>query len=293
MRLLILVSLIWGLSFGLVKAVSHLDAYFLSAVRLAIALPMFLPFLSLEGMRPRVTIGLIAIGALQYGLMYVFLFQSYAFLNAYEIALFTIFTPIYISILSDLLERRFRPAFLGSALLSIAGAAVIVVHQRDWHVAWTGFLLVQVSNFCFAAGQIAYRCLRPHFGERSDRSVFALLYIGGFAITAVATSLVGDWSALTRLSLRDIGTLLYLGMIASALCFFWWNKGATMVNSGTLAAMNNLKIPAAIVFAVVFFGEQPDYPRLVIGSLLVVLALLLAERAAGKAMITTRSSPAA
>jgi drug/metabolite transporter (DMT)-like permease len=60
-------------------------------------------------------------------------------------------------------------------------------------------------------------------------------------------------------------------------CFFWWNVGATRVNTGTLAAFNNAKIPLGVACSLVFFGERTDIPRLLIGGVLMAAGVLIAE----------------
>jgi drug/metabolite transporter (DMT)-like permease len=58
-------------------------------------------------------------------------------------------------------------------------------------------------------------------------------------------------------------------------CFFLWNYGARRVNAGVLAVSNNLKIPLAIACSALFFGEHINLTQLLIGSGIIVAALLL------------------
>jgi len=71
------------------------------------------------------------------------------------------------------------------------------------------------------------------------------------------------------------GVLIYLGTIASGLGYFGWNKGATLVNVGTLAVMNNLLIPAGIVVNVIIWNKEADLLRLSVGACIMLIALLL------------------
>ena len=52
--------------------------------------------------------------------------------------------------------------------------------------------------------------------------------------------------------------LVYLGVLASGLCFFLWNIGATRVSAGTLAVMNNAKVPLGVACSLLFFGEHAN-----------------------------------
>ena len=60
--------------------------------------------------------------------------------------------------------------------------------------------------------------------------------------------------------------------------YFLWNKGATLVNAGTLAVMNNALIPAGLVVNLLIWNREADMPRLLIGSGVMFVALYIAER---------------
>jgi drug/metabolite transporter (DMT)-like permease len=91
--------------------------------------------------------------------------------------------------------------------------------------------------------------------------------------------LVGDRTRLAVTPLQA-GILLYLGLIASGLCFFMWNHGARKVNTGTLAVFNDLKIPLSIAVSLLVFGESTDVLHLVIGGAIILVAMGLNEYAA-------------
>jgi drug/metabolite transporter (DMT)-like permease len=109
--------------------------------------------------------------------------------------------------------------------------------------------------------------------------VFALLYTGGLVVT-LPLSLAQTNSSLLALNQSQLWTLVYLGSVASGLCFFWWNLGATRVSAGTLATFNNAKVPLAVACSLLFFGESANLPRLLIGSAILIGAIALAEKKA-------------
>ncbi len=279
MGYLAVVSLIWAFSFGLIKTrLEGIDPALVSWLRLTIAIPCFLPFLRWKRIPGRLKLQLFLTGAVQYGLMYVAYLAAFARLDAYQVAVYTILTPIHVTLLDNLYRKRFRGADFTAALLAVAGAAVITYRPAALRGIAAGFLLVQVSNLCFAAGQIEYRRLRPRFRELAEREVYALLFFGGAAAAALGTSLSGGWGDLARISPGAAGTLLYLGAVASGLGFFWWNKGAVRTTAGVLAVFNNLKIPLAVAVSLLVFGEEADAGRLVIGGAVIASGLLLAQR---------------
>ena len=282
MSYLIIVSVIWAFSFGLIKTylignLAGIDPTFVAWARLTIALPVFLPFLRLKRIDRTLAIRLFFIGAVQYGLMYISYLQAYRYLDAYQVALFTIFTPIYVTLIHDLQKRRFRPIHLAAAAVAVGGAAVIQYRGIALSGAAAGFIFMQISNICFAYGQVEYKRIRPSFSRLPDRSVYALLYLGAVAVTAVAVTLNGSWSSLGRLNAEASVTLLYLGVLASGLCFFWWNKGAVRTGGGTLAVFNNLKIPLAVAISLLVFGEETDPAALLLGGGIMLGAVWLSQ----------------
>jgi len=76
------------------------------------------------------------------------------------------------------------------------------------------------------------------------------------------------------------GVLLYLGVVASGVGFFLWNRASVSVRSAQLAVMNNAKIPMAIAVSVIAFGERANWLRLGVGTALMLVAGALATRAA-------------
>ena len=270
---LLITSLIWAFSFGLIKKhLPGIDAGFVAFARLFLALLLFLPLWRPRRVPPAIALRLAAAGTIEFGLMYVFYIHSFRFLPAHQVALFTVFTPLYVALIADLLERRFRPRHLWTALLATAGTAVIVYSGWGSGALVAGFLLVQASNACFAAGQVWYKRLAAGASWRG-REAFAWLYLGGAA--AAALSMLAAPGPLPRLSGASAAVLVYLGLLASGVGFFLWNIGATRVPAGVLAVMNNLKVPLAVVVSLVFFGESADLLRLAIGGAAITLALYL------------------
>jgi drug/metabolite transporter (DMT)-like permease len=280
MPLLVLVSFIWAFSPGLIKGrLTGLDATAVATIRLALALLVFLPFFRPGGITRGKLLRLALVGTVQFGLMYLFYLRAFALLPAYAVGLFTITTPLYLVLFDAAVTRRWQTHYAYAALVAIAGAGVMLVREHGINGDWlSGCLLVQLSNLCFAAGQLAWRRERARLpAATSDAALFALPYAGAFIVTAVASAFVTDWSGL-HLTPSHLLTLLYLGAIASALAFFLWNLGASRVGTGTLAVLNNAKVPLTVACSLLFFGEQADPLRLLASIVLLGFALWLAER---------------
>jgi drug/metabolite transporter (DMT)-like permease len=284
---LVLVSLLWALSFALIKThISGLDSTALATVRNALALLVFLPFFRWKAVPVRYGVAFAAIGGIQFGLMYALYMAAFPLLQASEVVLFTVFTPIFVALIGAVLERRLSVRWLSAAVLAAVGTGVVFWQRADYGALWKGFLLVQASNVCFAFGQVAYKRLRPRLPEVRESAFFAWLMAGGFAATLACSFWAQvDWLAFFRApSPEQWGVLVYLGVIASGVGFFLWNRGAVQVNTGTLAVFNNLKLPlgvgVALAYAWAFSGTLPDCETLVrlgVAGAILVLALCLCE----------------
>jgi len=274
---LLIVSLIWAFSFGLIKGqLTGLDANFVAAARLVVSLAAFLPFLRIKQVPSRLRWRFLVIGAVQFGLMYVAYTYAFQYLQAYEVALFTIFTPLYVTLINDAYQKRFHAISLAATVLAIAGTAVVKQGNLFDPQLLTGFLVVQVSNLAFAFGQVDYKETLKGHPELRDTRIFGLLYLGGALAAGVPALITTPWQSLV-LTAQQVLTLVYLGAVASGLGFFLWNVGARKVNGGTLAVFNDLKIPLAVAVSLIFFGEKASLPHLLIGGTVVVAALLLNE----------------
>jgi len=276
MQYLAIVSLIWAFSFGLIgNALAGVDSIFVATVRLGIAGLLFLPFLRWSRVPAGSHWKLIGCGAAQFGIMYVCYIKAFQFLPSHLVALFSILTPLYVVLIHDLRQRQFHRKYLYAALLSIAGATIIKAKSGSVDSIWFGFGLMQIAGLAFGFGQVYYRDWKRSHPQTPDHQVFALLYIGGFSVAAVAAAFFTDW--------QQIQVLAYLGIVASGLGFFLWNKGAALSRPGTLAAFNNAVVPLAMACSLFIFGEIADIAggallRLALGSICIAAAVFLAEK---------------
>lgn len=280
---LALVSLIWAFSFGLIgSALSGVDSFLLATLRLGVASIIFLPFLRLKKIGSIDRFRLIIYGAIQFGLMYAFYMRAYQFIPSHLVAIFSILTPVYVVLIHDLRRRTFSKHYLWVAILSVLGAASIKAKTIPSGDIWMGFGLMQAAGIAFAFGQVAYRDWKRANSKVPDRSVFALLSLGGVLSVGCFSLILTDFQAV-ELTTDHWKAILYLGCVASGLGFFLWNKGASVSNPGTLAAFNNAVVPLAVLFSLFIFGEAENLDtesllRLIVGTGLIGTAVFLGQR---------------
>lgn len=272
---LIIVSVIWALSFSLIKGtLTSIDPFFVSFIRLFISFLIFLPFLRFKNIDKKLLPHLLIIGIIQYGLMYIAYIYAYQYLKAYEIVILTIFTPIFIVITFDIWGKKFKSSNWIKALLAIIGSGIILYSENTEIGFWKGILLIQVSNILFAIGQVYYKKLVVKNSFIEQRDNYAVIFLGGTFITGIFTFAATNFIEL-EVSINQWLSLLYLGGIATGLGFFLWNVGVTKVNDGSLAVMNNLKIPLGVIFAVLILNESFNLIQLSVGSIFILIALFV------------------
>ncbi|MCR9301092.1 carboxylate/amino acid/amine transporter [Vibrio fluvialis] len=272
------VTLLWAFSFSLIGVylAGQVDSWFSVLMRVALASIVFLPFLKFKQVPGKLIGKLMAIGGIQLGLMYCFYYQSFLLLSVPEVLLFTVFTPIYVTLIYDMLKGRFSPWYLVTAVIAVAGAAVIKFAGINENF-FLGFMVVQGANLCFAIGQVGYKyVMERETVELPQHTVFGYFYLGALVVATVAFLLLGNSGKLPTTSVQW-GILIYLGVIASGFGYFAWNKGACMVNAGALAIMNNVLVPAGLVVNILIWNRDVDLARLSLGGLVILLSLWVNE----------------
>jgi len=276
---LIAVSIIWAFSFGLIKGkLTGLDSGLVASIRLILCFLCFAPFLfnvSQQKMRLR----LMALGVVQFGIMYLAYIKSYQFLPGYLVAVFTIFTPFYVIALNVIFDKGSRDSralsmALGAVALSVVGAAVIVFKTPGQEAFFIGFLILQLANIAFAIGQWNYQRWAD---QGSNAGNMAWMYFGAALFASLVSFPQLDWPSVS-ITDEQILVLLYLGIIASGLCFYLWNSGSKQVSPATLAVMNNGYIPIAVIASIVLFSEEADLVRLGVGGGLILLSVVVSYK---------------
>ncbi len=106
--------------------------------------------------------------------------------------------------------------------------------------------------------------------------MFGYFYLGALCVATIAFILMGNLDKLPTTS-TQWWILIYLGVIASGVGYFAWNKGATMVNAGALAVMNNALVPAGLIVNIVIWNRDVDLLRLGIGGIIIMASLWINE----------------
>lgn len=279
MGLLVFVTVLWAFSFSLIGEylAGQVDSDFAVLSRIILGALAFLPLTRWRGVPTRLQLGIMLTGALQFGVTYLCLYRSFSYLSVPEVLLFTIFTPLYVTLIDDAFYRRFSPVALLAAAVATFGAGIIRYDGLSEGFI-TGFLLLQVANFTFAAGQVGYK----HLMQRNPISLpayrtFGYFFFGALAVALPSFLIFGDASRLPTTP-TQWGILAWLGLAASGLGMYLWNRGACIVDAGTLGIMNNMLVPAGLLVNLLIWNRDADLLRLVIGGTVIALSLVLNAR---------------
>ncbi|ALE89052.1 carboxylate/amino acid/amine transporter [Pseudomonas versuta] len=278
MGYLLIVTLIQAFSFSLIGEylAGHVDSYFAVLVRVVLAGLVFIPLTRWRQVEPGFMRGMLLIGALQFGITYVCLYLSFRVLTVPEVLLFTILTPLHVTLIEDALNRRFNPWALVAAMVAVSGAAVIRFDSISGDF-FKGFLLLQLANFTYAAGQVLYRRLVARYPtELPHYRRFGFFYLGALAVVLPAFLAFGKADFLPDAPLQW-GVLVFLGLVSTALGMYWWNKGACLVTGGTLAVMNNLHVPVGLLLNLLIWNQHEPLGRLFLGAGVILLAVWISR----------------
>jgi drug/metabolite transporter (DMT)-like permease len=272
---LIAISILWSFSFGIIKyGLAGIDSSFISFARNVIALTFFSSVTIYNIKKFSFDLKLVGIGALQFGLMYIFYIESYQYLPAYLIATFTITTPIYVVLASKYLNgNSLNRNGIYAILLVIIGSYLMRFNSLNLEDYMFGFVLIQCANIFFATGQILFKKWNDKNKDKDIVHNFSQLFFGATLITSIFYFLGSSESAI--LTQSNLFSLLFLGIISSGIGFLMWNIGATKVSAEKLAIMNNAVIPIAIFNSYLIFGEEINFILFFPGLIFFYLAFKL------------------
>ena len=256
MLYLIIVSILWSFSFGIIKfGLTGVDSIFISFFRSLIAF-IFFSSLTLYNIKKfSFDTKLIIIGAIQFGLMYVFYIQSYQYLPAYLIATFTITTPIFVVLFSQaLMKESFSKNGILSVILVLIGSLMMRFNLANPLDYWFGFILIQCANMFFASGQIMFKKWHTKNSDQDIVHNFSQMFFGATIVTSLFYFQTLDVQNI--LSTTNLLSLIFLGLCSTGIGFLLWNIGATKVSNTRLAIMNNVVIPLAVLNSFFIFGED-------------------------------------
>ena len=270
---LIIATICFSLSFGLIKSqLVTLPSEYVVFFRLFLAALFFLPFIR-KGIQKKHFLAAF-IGIIQFGVMFLCFIKAFKYLQGNEIALLTTTTPVFVAIWASIFGEKFKFIYILCILMSVLGAGIIVWQNITFEMMIKGILMMETSNCTFALGQILWK---KHINDTSSKYMFSAYF--GASIFVLLISIFNINFTTISITTPQILSILYLAIIPTGIGFWLWNKGSVTVKSSTLAIMNNLKIPFAILFSVLIFHEKINIINFSIGASIILASIIILDLA--------------
>ncbi|MGC8902920.1 MAG: DMT family transporter [Fervidobacterium sp.] len=263
------VTLFWGVSFVATKYVVDVFKPFPAALyRFSIALLILLPFVKNRKIRD-----INAFWAGFWGITMYFVFENTALIytsptNAAVIVssapiLYVFFTHIFHKVRTNVFH------YLGSAL-AFFGVALVILNGRIMKLNPIG----DIYAFGAAFSWVAYtHYVMKMKSDNGIQQVFSITFWG--VVTLIPFSIFQDMTF--HFELKSFVSLIYLGIICSAIGYFLWNKSITLI--GDRRTTNAIYfIPMVTIFSenVIMKSKLTIYN--VLGVLSLIMGLYIFER---------------
>jgi drug/metabolite transporter (DMT)-like permease len=260
--LLLLMALIWGVNFSVVKYATQIFAPLAFAgLRVSITAVVLLAIASTrKSRRPnrREILALIALGALGNGLYQLLFIEGISRTRVGNAALIVAAAPAFIAIAGRMRGvERINRNVAGGIAISLAGVGMVVLgsaRQAAGEATLLGTMLVFSGTLCWTVFTVM---LQP-FARRLDPiHLSAFTMLGGTLPMMIATPralMATDWSLLDT---RAIVAILYASILSMGLAYIFWYRGLRVLGPTRTAMYGNLQPVIAILVAWIFLHETP------------------------------------
>ena len=277
-------GLVWGLTFVSTKVLlESFTPFEILFLRFALA------FLALWLVRPHVlrmrdghrTDEVLFAAAGLSGVVGYFMMENtgLVFATAGNVSVITASAPLFIAIIATIVGREvFRPVFLVGFVLAITGIALISLSGG----ADDGGFAVGKGEMYALGGAVMwgiYSELVARIADRGYETIASVKRIFAWALAfmvclAPFMDLTWDFSRFADLS--NVANLLFLGLVASGMCYITWSFTVERLGSSAAGGYIYMQPAVTILAAVLFLGE-PFTWRIALGLGLVLAGLLLSE----------------
>jgi len=299
--LLVLVVLIWGVNFSVVKAaIANLPPLFFNSLRLVGASLLLLTLARLAGApRPpcsrcswtpsdlRRVVLLALVG--HTGYQTCFILGLYG-TSASESALLLGTTPVAVAIVGAVtgVDRPSRRAWLGT-LVSLAGVTLIIGRSAYASASLRGELLTVAATFCWAVYTVGSADLLARHGPLRVTAYSMALGTVFFLPLALPSSFERTLSGVPLWAWLG---LVYSCVFALAVSYYLWYYAVARLGPTRTAIYSNLTPVAALGVAMLVFGESLTTIQLV-GAVVILLGVYLVRKSPPAGSRGDRQEPAA
>ncbi len=267
-------AFIWGTSFVILKeALDSIGTMWVLALRFIIAAALLLlaagkrlKTLGRDGLRGSMLLGVCLAAA--------YIFQTYGLKyttpgkNAFLTSTYCVLVPF---MGWGFYKRRPNAANIIAAFMCVLGIGLVSLSGTSpFNI---GDALTLVCGIFYALQII----LTERFIGDCDALSLTGVEFGTAAVICLAGALIFE-SAPVGLSLELWGSIAYMGVMCTALCFFLQTWGMRYTPSSTAAVIMTFESVFAIIISVIFYDE-PVTVRLICGFTLIIASVIISEMA--------------
>lgn len=267
-------AFIWGTSFVILKeALDSIGTMWVLALRFIIAAALLLlaagkrlKTLGRDGLRGGMLLGVCLAAA--------YIFQTYGLKyttpgkNAFLTSTYCVLVPF---MGWGFYKRRPNAANIIAAFMCVLGIGLVSLSGTSpFNI---GDALTLVCGIFYALQII----LTERFIGDCDALSLTGVEFGTAAVICLAGALIFE-SAPVGLSLELWGSIAYMGVMCTALCFFLQTWGMRYTPSSTAAVIMTFESVFAIIISVIFYDE-PVTVRLICGFTLIIASVIISEMA--------------
>lgn len=169
---------------------------------------------------------------------------------------------------------RLSASFIIGTIMALAGMALVVFDGSSLHISPKGDVLALSAALCWGFYSVLMGIVADEYG-----SVFITRKVFFYGLLTIIPVLYSQGVIDLRLLLRPevAGNLLFLGVVASLICYVLWNK--VMAELGNVSSTNYIYLNPffTLIFATIILGERLT-PISAIGSVAIVLGVFFAGR---------------
>lgn len=287
------VTMIWGGTFVAGRYLAAgLDPLLAATVRFvlaSLALLVFLGVARIRLVRPTIAqwVQLSVLGFFGIFFYNLCFFYGLHYINASRASLIVALNPAVIGLASWLLfKETLGPLKLLGIALCLGGAGLVIVSRNPQLLqgaadAWIGDLLIFGCVVGWGVYSLFSRGLNQHLGPLQTVTWSILLGTLMLTITTLATGRL-TVAALSAIDLPQLTSLLYLGVLGSALAYIGYYDGLRRIGAtraGVFIALNPL---TAVICGALLLGEQLTTPMLM-GAAVILLGIYLCNKPLARA----------
>lgn len=273
--------LIWGTTFiASTIALRTLSPNELLVLRMGIALAALLLASRQKLVLSERRHELYLLGAALCGVVLYFLFENIAltYTNSANCSVIISTAPFFVAIATRLFigEERLNRAFFLGFVIAITGVGLVSFAGQTLHLNPLGDGLCILAAIAWAFYSVFIRKLDGH--GYNTLLITRRIFLYGLLMMAPLTAVFGF--SVTWADVLNPGTLvsvLFLGLVASALCFVTWNTAVRLIGPMKTSAYIYLTPGVTIVFAWLILND-PIHPLAIVGAVLTLVGLAISQR---------------